>query len=248
MTTPNIWEEDFRVLTFHMDPRGKAHLSSICNFLQEGASMHAAYAGFGYEYMMGNNQVWVLARQKVIVDTYPVWNDQLKLKTWSRGKEGIFYIRDFIVENEKQEPIIKATTSWAAINLKTRRPELVKGLEDGLRSVKEKIAIEGKLNKLPELSKPVFTRKRQIEYTDIDLVYHVNNVKYIELIMNSFPLKIHKQKKVKTLEINYLGEAKYGEEVLVYTDQNPEQKNSYLVNIIRESDKKEICRASLEWE
>lgn len=248
MTESNIWEEHFRVLTFHMDPRGKAHLSSICNFLQEAASMHAAHAGFGYEYMMSNNQVWVLARQKVIIDAYPVWNDQLKLKTWSRGKEGIFYVRDFIIENEKQEIIIKATTSWAAINIKTRRPELVGGLENGLKSVKEKVAIDEKLNKLPELANSVFTRKRQIEYTDIDLVYHVNNVKYIELIMNSFPLKTHKKQKVKTLEINYLGEAKFGEDVLIYTEQNPEQENRYLVNIIRESDKKEVCRVSLEWE
>jgi medium-chain acyl-[acyl-carrier-protein] hydrolase len=248
MAAPTVWEEDFRVLTFHMDPKGKAHLSSICNFLQEGASMHAAHAGFGYEYMMSNSQVWVLARQKVIIDAYPVWNDQLKLKTWSRGKEGIFYIRDFIIENEKNETIIKATTSWAAINIKTRRPELVTGLEDGLTSFKEKVAIGEKLNKLPELVNAEFTRKRQIEYTDIDLVYHVNNVKYIELIMNSFPLKTHKQKEVKTLEINYLGEAKYGEDVSISIEQNPGHEHKYLVNIIRESDKKEVCRASLEWE
>lgn len=248
MTIANIWEEDFRVLTFHMDPGGKAHLSSICNFLQEGASMHAEHAGFGYEYMISNNQVWVLARQKVIIDSYPVWNDQLKLKTWSRGKEGIFYIRDFIIENEKNETIIKATTSWAAINLKTRRPEIVSGLENGLKSLKEKVAIGEKLNKLPELIHSDLKRKRQIEYTDIDLVYHVNNVKYIELIMNSFPLKTHKQKKVRTLEINYLGEAKFGEEVLIFTEQNQKQENSYLVNIIRESDNKEVCRARLEWE
>jgi acyl-ACP thioesterase len=101
---------------------------------------------------------------------------------------------------------------------------------------------------LPELLNPDFRRKRQIEYTDIDLVYHVNNVKYIELIMNSFPLHTHKKKNVRTLEINYLGEAKYGEDVLISTGQNPEQENSYLVNIIRESDTKEVCRARLDWE
>ena len=247
MTTPKIWEEDFQVLTFHMDPKGKTHLSSICNFLQEGASMHAENAGFGYENMMNNNQVWVLSRLKVIIDAYPAWKDQLKLLTWSRGKEGIFYIRDFIIQNENMKSLISATSSWAAINIKTRRPEVVDGLEDGLISLKENVAIDEKAEKLPELANPVFTRKRQIEYTDIDLVYHVNNVKYIELIMNSFPLETHLQKKVQTLEINYLGEAKYGEVVLIFTEQNLEKENSYLVNIIRESDKKEICRARLDW-
>ena len=248
MTTPKIWEENFQVHSFQMDPKGKAHLTTICNFLQEGASRHAEKAGFGYEDMMNRNQVWVLARLKVVIDAYPDWKDQLKLLTWPRGKQGIFYIRDFIIQNIKEQPVIKATSSWAAINIKTRRPEVVDGIEKGLISLKEKVAIDEKLDKLPELSNPDLMRKRQIEYTDIDLVYHVNNVKYIELIMNSFPLETHLHKKVRTLEINYLGEVKYGEQVLIFIERNPENENSCLVNIVRESNKKEVCRARLDWE
>jgi len=248
MTIPKIWEENFQVHSFQMDPKGKAHLTTICNFLQEGASRHAEKAGFGYEDMMNRNQVWVLALLKVEIDAYPDWKDHLKLLTWPRGKQGIFYIRDFIIKNIKEKPVIKATSSWAAINIKTRRPEVVDGIEKRLISFKEKVANDEKLDKLPELLNPDLMRKRQIEYTDIDLVYHVNNVKYIELIMNSFPLKTHLHEKVRTLEINYLGEVKYGEQVLIFTDQNLETENSCLVNIVRESDNKEVCRARLDWE
>lgn len=248
MTTSKIWKENFPVLTFHMDPKGKAHLTSICNFLQEGASMHAENAGFGFEDMLKNKQIWVLSRLKVVIDAYPVWKDQLKLNTWSRGKHGIFYVRDFFIEDEHKKPIIKATSSWAAINVKTRRPEIVEGLEQGLLSLKENVAIDEKLNKLPELKSPVFMRKRQIEYTDIDLVYHVNNVKYIELIINSFSKEMHTSKHVHSLEINYLGEAKYGEDVSIFSEQNLENEDRYLISIVRESDKKEVCRARLYWE
>lgn len=247
MTLPKIWEENFQVHSFQMDPKGKAHLTTICNFLQEGASTHAEKAGFGYEDMMSRKQVWVLARLKVEMDDYPNWKDQLKLLTWPRGKQGIFYIRDFIIQDEKEQPVIKATSSWAAINIKTRRPEVVDGIEKGLISLKEKVAVDEKLDRLPELINPELMRKRRIEYTDIDLVYHVNNVKYIELIMNSFPLKTHLHKKVRTLEINYLGEAKYGEHVLIFKEKDPVNEGSILINIIRESDKKEVCRAKLDW-
>lgn len=246
MAANKIWEEDFRVLTFHMDPKGKAHLTSICNFLQEGASMHAESAGFGFDNMMKNNQVWVLARLKVIIETYPVWKDQLKLKTWSRGKEGIFYIRDFTIDNDRSKTIIKATSSWAAIDIKSRRPGIVHGLENGLFSLREQKAIDKKLEKLPDLQNPVFMRKRKIEYTDIDLVYHVNNVKYIELIVNSFSKEIHSEQNMKSIEINYLGEAKYGEDVLIFSEQR--QKNNYRVKIVREADDKEVCRAKLIFE
>ncbi len=248
MTIPKSWEENFRIHSFHMDPKGKAHLTSICNFLQEGASMHAETAGFGYRDLLAANQVWVLVRLKVLIYIYPEWKEEIKLKTWSRGNEGIFYIRDFIIKNEKQEVIVKATSSWAAINTKTRRPELVAGLEEGMYSLKDEKAIDRKLEKLPRLKNPQQLRAPRIEYSDIDLLYHVNNVKYIELIINSFPLEINTTMQVKSIEINYMGEAKYGEKVIISSELNGNIEHDYLVNIIRKSDRKEVCRARLVWE
>ncbi|MCG8307299.1 MAG: thioesterase [Cytophagales bacterium] len=245
MTVPKIWKGEFRLCTFHMDPAGKAQIMSICNFLQEGASMHAECAGFGFNDMMRRNQVWVLTRLKVNITEYPAWKDNMILETWSRGKEGIFYIRDFNINNDQNKSIIKATSSWAAINLKTRRPGTVKGLEDALYGLKDKKAIEEKVEKLPALKKPEFLRARKIEYTDIDLIYHVNNVKFIELLINSFPIEILSELHIDSLEINYLGEVKLGEEVLIFQERLNE--NHYLANMVRESDKKEVCRCLFCW-
>jgi hypothetical protein len=64
--------------------------------------------------------------------------------------------------------------------------------------------------------------------------------------MNAFPLSIHKEKKVKTLEVNYLGEANYGDEVQVLSQSISE--NEYLVSIVKSPDKKEVCKARLIWE
>jgi acyl-ACP thioesterase len=246
MSIPKIWEEDFRILSFHMDPTQKAHLTTICNFLQEAAGAHASAAGFGYEDMLKRKQVWVLSRLKLIVDHYPNWREHVKLKTWSRGQDGIFYIRDFTIDDEKGQTIIKATSSWAAINVESRRPEIVDGLEEGLYSMRDTVAIKEKLGKLSDLENPVLIRKRKVEYTDIDLIYHVNNVKYIELIYNSFPAEILLNKKVKSLEMNYLDEAKFGEDVLVSFDKKEE--NTFLVSVERELDRKQVCKAKIVWQ
>jgi len=85
-----------------------------------------------------------------------------------------------------------------------------------------------------------------VEYTDIDLIYHVNNVKYIELMYNSFPPDILLDRKVKSLEVNYLDEAKYGEEVSVYYEKK--KKNTFLVSVERESDHKPVCKANFVWQ
>lgn len=247
MLARKIWEETIKIHSFQMDPKGKAQLFTICNYLQEAASMHATLAGLGFDEMVKRNQVWVLTRLKVEIEKYPKWNDKLKLQTWSRGNEGIFYLRDFLIQDQKGETIIKATSSWAAINLKTRRPELVDGLEVKLNSQKDKIAINTKLEKLPELKNHKLLKEYQVQYTDIDLVYHVNNVKYIEMLLNAFPLNIHKSKKVTSMEINYLGETMYGEEVQINRSSEDNGDNEYLMNILKKSDKREVCRAKLIW-
>ena len=245
MTAPKIWEENFRILTFHMDPKGEAHLTTIFNFLQEAASMHAQVAGFGFEGMMQRNQFWVLTRLKVVINQYPRWNDDLKLQTWSRGNDGIFYIRDFQIFDKLDNVIASATSSWAAINRKSRRPELVEGLEDTFTTISNE-ALNERLQKLPALQQSEVLRSHQVQFSDIDIVYHVNNVKYLEIIMNAFPLQHHKTKKARSVEINYLREANYGDDLVVNID--PEKNEDFsLLNIIRNSDEKEICRAKIEW-
>ncbi len=247
MTIPKTWEESIKIHTFQMDPKGKAQLFTICNYLQEAASMHAHTAGLGFDAMIRRNQVWVLTRLKIEIDKYPVWNDHLKLQTWSRGNEGIFYMRDFYIQDNSGDIIIKATSSWAAINLKTRRPELVDGLEAQLYSQKDKVALESRLDKLPELKNKNLLKEYQVQYTDIDLVYHVNNVKYIEMIINTFPLEFHKVRKVKSLEVNYIGETNYGEQVQIFSESIDENLTDQLVGIFRKTDGKEVCRARLTW-
>jgi acyl-ACP thioesterase len=230
-----------------MDPTGNALLTSICNFLQEGASMHAEKAGFGFEQMYRRNQFWVLTRLKVVIESYPRWMDELTLKTWSRGKNGIFYLRDFFIENSKQKPIIKATSSWAALSMKTRKPEVVAHLEDGLITHSGEVALEERLEKLPELQSPMLLRTRLIEYTDIDIVFHVNNVKYIEMMVNSYPKEKLINNQIHSIEVNYLGEALYNDIVAIYKGDTESDSATEMVSIVRKADNKEVCRARIMW-
>ena len=178
------------------------------------------------------------------MDYYPGWNEEIRLETWSRGNEGIFYVRDFCLYDQRDQVVGKASSSWAAINLKNRRPELVKNLEDRLYSFKERRAFQENLEKLPELNGGEKIWEYQVQYSDLDIVYHVNNVKYIELIFNSLPFRQIKANTVKSFEINYLSEAKYGETLVV---NHSISTDTSLINIVRKEDGRETCRAKIEW-
>lgn len=244
MITTKYWQEDFVVRSFEMNPQGKAHFSTICNYLQEGASMHAEKAGFGFENMAKSNQTWVLARMKIDIARFPIWKENIRLKTWSRGREGAFYLRDFKIYDHTDTSIVKASSSWAAINTKSRRPGLVKNLENGLFTVRESVFNEP-LGKLQPPGEQKLLRKYVVSYSDIDLVYHVNNVKYIELMLDSLPNDCLMKRSIRQMQINYLGEAALGDELEIFSSDVNEQEQT--ISVVRRKDTKAVCRAKVSW-
>ncbi len=245
ISAPKTWEKTFYIHTYHLNPKGLAQLTAICNLLQEGASRHAEARGFGFDDMAKRRQTWVLSRLFVEVERYPAWKEAIKLTTWSRGHEGIFYLRDFILEDERGQIVARATSSWAAINTKTRRPELVEGLEDQLHSIKDKLATGKKLDKLPPLVQPEFLKKHRISYSDIDILYHLNNVKFVEVILNALPLATLMENTIKSIEINYLGESRYDDTLIISKEKNNGGYKTDLINIIKDAGEKEVCRARI---
>ncbi len=243
MKTENIWKQSFDVKSYHINTKGKASLTSICNYLQESAGGHATSAGFGYRDMMAIKKAWVLTRLKVIIDEYPLWNDTLEVNTWSKGPHGIYYNRDFELYNGKGEKFCRALSSWAAIDLRTRRPGLVEHLEDHISTIKDKNASDIPPKKLPAIKEVENSTSYQVKYSDLDLLMHVNNVKYIEWIVDSFPIRFLRKKEIRKLEVNYMAEAKYEDDLLINSQQIAE--NEYLISIQREEDEKEICRARI---
>ena len=51
-------------------------------------------------------------------------------------------------------------------------------------------------------------------YSEVDLVGHVNNARYVEWIANCFPLEQFQDQRIAWLQVNYLAEVKAGERVV----------------------------------
>ena len=56
----------------------------------------------------------------------------------------------------------------------------------------------------------------KVQRSDIDMLGHVNNVKYTEWLLNQRKI----DPRIKNIQINYLQEAKLGDEVLFYIKGN----------------------------
>ena len=207
----------FRVRSYECGPDGRATLPTICNYLQEAASLNAATLGFGKDDFAakGENISWVLTRMVVKMSRYPIWSDEVTVETFPRGGRKIVAWRDFEVKDAQGATLGLATTEWMLIDLSSRKivavPEKVFAANDPAN-----VPVLG-LEPFSKFRFPADAEVRQHETftamkSQIDLNGHVNNVHYIDWMLEPCESRCPAE-----MEIVFRSETFAGDEVRVET-------------------------------
>ena len=126
-----------------------------------------------------------------------------------------------------------------------RKPQNIDDMFDyDLSSVEQ--ACSHQLSKFAPLNSENHTKTFQVSYSNLDLNDHVNNVTYIEWLLDSIPLDFQRSYQLKELEILYLAEALYDDKLKSYLEQAG--NSTYNHSLVRDKDKKEVCRAKTKWD
>ncbi len=228
----------FPVKSYDSDQNGRLTLQSLFHFLQECAWENARANDFGYEFLENNNAYWVLSRVLVQMDEYPQWRDEIEIKTWPKGVDGFFAIRDFqIYLNGKT--IGNVTSYWLIVDKERKRPRR----PDDFNFVHENFLKESAIDRNPE--KVNFTselkkkEERKVFYSDMDVNQHVNNATYVRWILDRFFSE--NDQTVAEFEINFLSELMLNDEFSVFENQ---QNDEYFYSL-QNSQSKDICKARL---
>ena len=81
-------------------------------------------------------------------------------------------------------------------------------------------------------------------YNDVDINGHINSIKYIEHVLDLWPIEWYREHTIKRLEIAYVAEAHGGDTLSFYREQDAE--GNFLVRIVR-TDGTECCRCKMEF-
>ena len=231
----------FTISSFDLNPKGQARLTTMANFFQEMAYHHADQLGFGFNDLKVKQTFWVLSRMKIRINRYPVWDDQVQVETWHRGMDRLFGLRDFRVMDRSGNLMGMASTAWLILDSNTRRP--VRSVDEVMQKSKgeESVFADG-LQKIVLPEKLEALNHRRVVFSDLDIVGHVNNVKYMEWCIDALSMKATGHE-IKELEINFTQEALLGDEIGINGVLNPASDSFFLAH--RERDHKEIFRARI---
>ncbi len=213
----SVLEEKFKIRSYHADLNKYLKPHYLTAFLQEAAWKHANHLDLGYEFMQKQGVAWMLARIYFEMKHYPVWRDEITIRTWPKGTEGLFFVRDMNICNSMKMIIGAATTRWLLVDLKSKRPRIPALHTDILTVNKDKHAVDKKPEKLRLTSKTEIDRLNA-RISDIDLNNHVNSNKYVEWIVNNLAEAFQSNHTIQSLQMNFLSEVKFGEEVVIYRE------------------------------
>lgn len=210
---------------FHVDFMERLTMGVLGNHLLNCAGFHAADRGFGIATLNENHYTWVLSRLAIELEDMPRAYEDFTIQTWVENVYRLFTDRNFAILDKDGKPIGYARSIWAMISMETRKPADLLTLHGGSITdyVCQKdcpIAKPGRI----KVEEQQALDEYKIRYSDIDLNGHVNSVKYIEHILDLFPMEWFRQKTVKRFEVAYVAESYYGDTLSFYRQQISENE------------------------
>ncbi|MDR0988788.1 MAG: acyl-[acyl-carrier-protein] thioesterase [Prevotellaceae bacterium] len=238
-----IGEYPFVAEPFHVDFTGRLTLGVLGNHLLNCAGFHAAERGFGISSLNEENYTWVLSRLAIELTDMPRQYEPFSIWTWVENVYRLFTDRNFALLNQAGEKIGYARSVWAMISLSTRKPaDLMAMHEGGITDyiTDEPCPIEKPSRIKVTSGEPVATLSAK--YSDIDINGHVNSIRYIEHILDLFPIERFRTGGIRRFEIAYVAESYYGDRLSFYMDQSSE--DTFEVEV-RKSASEVVCRSKL---
>lgn len=231
MTEENkIGTYSFVAEPFHVDFTGRLTMGVLGNHLLNCAGFHATERGFGIATLNESNYTWVLSRLAIELEEMPLQYESFSVQTWIENVYRLFTDRNFAILNKDGKPIGYARSIWAMISMDTRKPADLLSLHNG--SIVDYIC-----QKECPIEKPRRIKVNQKElagevvtkYSDIDINGHVNSIRYIEHILDLYPLEIFREKRIRRFEMAYNAESYYGDTLAFYKEQVSE--NEYDIEV-----------------
>lgn len=251
---PKIGKYNFVAEPFHCDFTKHLFIGHLGNNLLNAADFHSNDRGYGVNYLNSVNKTWVLSRLSVELGEIPAIYEDFVVETWIDSVMRYFTNRNFKITNKDGYVYGYGKSIWAMIDTTTRQPvDILKTSNETISEYLEtdyanpiKKSSRVKLDDDLKLQQSILTT-----YSDIDINGHVNSIKYIEHILDLFPIEYYKKYRIRKFDIAYIMESHNNDKLNFYTniDSINECNNTVSVRVTKLGfkEEKEVCRCQFSF-
>ena len=201
----SILYKDWEINFLQCYPNGYLKYTDLCNLFQLTAATHSELGGISFSDMQAFHQAWVLSKMRVEIIRLPKWKETVRVKTWINSLENSRSTRclEMYIGDEK---IVGCETFWAVFNTQTRRPESLALPHKHFEKYPNETATVKSNSRITIPIDLEIAANKTVQLSDLDIVNHANNVKYLEWCLDTLDTELVLQQQIKTFEMNYLKE------------------------------------------
>lgn len=237
----SIYTQNWEINFMQCAPNGLLRYTDLCNMLQLTASAHSESGGFSFLDMQAYDQAWVLSRMRMEIEQLPKWKDEVSVKTWINSLENSRSTRSLeVFVNGKK--YIGVETFWAVFNTVSRRPEKLELQHEHCEKYPDKRGTTLPFSKIETKTDRTLLNERTVQFSDLDIVNHVNNVKYLEWCLDLANDRRISDNQIACMEMNFHKELSLNDMVKVHQ----QVEKMYTIFTVTKADK-EVFALQLDW-
>ncbi|MDU1053007.1 acyl-ACP thioesterase domain-containing protein [Clostridium baratii] len=205
------FEKQYKINIFDVDSDHKCKFSTLADYLWDIVISQSDYLGETEEGFVHNQCIWVLLKYDITIYEYPKFKDTITVDTKVLGTKKFYGYRQNTIKNSEGKVIGEVISTAILIDFKKRRPMKISPEQS------EIYGITGELNEVPplddirEIENDEFIKDYPIRYSDIDSNGHVNNVKYMEMAMDTLPRSILNEYRLFNIKVLFKKETTDGD-------------------------------------
>lgn len=246
MLVDGVYIQQFKVQSYQVDRTLNLSMTYMLDMLQEAAFNHVMECGMGWNHLRKENAFWALSKLYVKVNRMPAWNEMVTVSTWGKPAGFVIWPRDYEMHDVDGNVLVQATSDWVILDVPTSKPQRATRFTDRFALNGNKVAIETSAPKISPVEKESDGLTLPVLLSDIDMNQHVNNVKYVQWALDSFPREFVMNHKIVELAINFIAQAKWGDSYRFA--HNFTTSNTIETAIRSAADDHDYCRLRTVWE
>lgn len=243
----NYFDKHFELRYFEMNKSGEASATTMLTLLEETAADHCFSINHSLYDLLEKNVGWVLLSGTLQMERYPIYKEKITIRTWLSSYSTIKGIRENIIYDEQNNIIGRAKGLWVFFDIERRRPiQIFNEIKEKWSFCSEESITENITKKITPLNDANNLIKFKVNRYDTDMNKHVNNIRYLQWVIESIPEEIVDNYYLYSIDGRFIAEAQYGDTIISLTQDDVEE-NAFIHTIKIEASNKVCATAKTVW-
>ncbi|MBW1810835.1 MAG: hypothetical protein JRJ87_21770 [Deltaproteobacteria bacterium] len=209
----------FRVRYQDSDPNLLATPVALLGAMQEAAIEHSEHVERGTEWLLQRSLSWMIVQTRFEILSLPTCHTNLEVITWPSEMGRLLSRREFIINDADEKPVLLGTTLWAFMDTAAKKVTRVPEDVSNAYPVLIERALDKPFRRPEGCDQYQWQNRFPVRRWEIDFNSHVNNLRYLDWMLETVPADCYEAFRVQEVNIRYQKEVSLGQSVLAKTSR-----------------------------